>query len=105
MTDQLTMDFDTRTKSRKKFDAFNEKNPRVVEILEILVRRYLNKGATRIGINHICEVARYEVFFETQDPNSMLKLSHAYNPHFADELIRRNPEWDNVIVRRARWAK
>lgn len=95
---------DTRTDSRKRFDRFNEDNPHVVLLLERIIKKYLDFGANRLGINHICEVARYEHTFTTRD-TAPFQIGNNYRPHFADLLIERNPDWDRLIVRHERWAK
>jgi hypothetical protein len=97
MTEQFTFDYSTPITRKEQFEVFHARNPHIYKMLEAITRVMLKRGASKVGINHICEIARWEHFKKTDDPNSTFEINNNYRPHYARLLIKNHPEWASVF--------
>lgn len=97
MSSQIAFDYGKPLTTREKFEAFHEKNPQVLILLERLAGEMYRMGRKRIGINMLSEVLRYDYYMKTDDPNSDFKMSNSYRPYYARLMISRHPEWKDLF--------
>ncbi len=88
MTDKIQADF----------ERFHEQNPKVLERLEDMARRWFAEGHQSIGIGMLWEALRWFTGIETQ--GDAFRLNNNYRSRYVRLLIERNPEWaDRFQVR------
>lgn len=78
---------------REKFEQFHQENPQVFDALVRVAFRAHERGMSRVGINHLAEVVRWEMWVPTTpDEHSPYKLCNTYRPYYARLIMRTYPE-------------
>ena len=78
---------------REKFEQFHKENPQVLEALVLVARRAKKRGMTRVGINHLSEIIRWEMWVPTAaDQHSPYKLCNTYRPYYARLIAETHPD-------------
>lgn len=85
---------------RERFEAFHQRNPRVLTELERMTALMVRRGRKRIGIKMLFEVLRWNYYLTTDDPDSEYRLNNNYTAYYARLIIARHPEWGDVFVLR-----
>jgi hypothetical protein len=85
-------DIQTESELHQKFTKFHEANPIVYKTLVRLARRAKAAGKSKIGVELLINVMRWEMWLEVRDPNQNdFKFSNDYKPFYA-RLIMENEE-------------
>lgn len=108
-TEQRQLTFYTRGDLLKqRFDRFHAKNPFVYEILIRLTREWLarnrGRGAARLGIGMVYEVARWEIVVSTRTDGDTFKLSNDHRAFYVRKIIIENPDLEGVFTLRRQRA-
>ncbi len=81
-----------------RFEAFHAANPWVADALEALVRDWLRRGHTRVGLKMCVEIVRWQHGRQTN--GAEFKLDNTFTSRYARLLIERNPEWVDALETR-----
>ena len=85
--------------AKERFDEFHERHPEVYEALHGMVVTALQRGRTKLGINMLIEVVRWERMVSTDDAEDF-KINNNYAPHYARLLMDSTPEFEGVFETR-----
>lgn len=85
----------------QRFATFHRLNPWVFESLVALTREYVAGGATRVSINMLTEVLRYQ---RGRTRGDTYKLNNSFRAFYARLLMREHPEWDGLFETRRQRA-
>lgn len=100
---QLVAPASTGGDTEDSYREFLRLNPWVIDWFARRALDLVERGYSRIGINMLCEVFRYEQMRSTLDTNSGYKINNNYAPYLARELMRLYPALDGKFeVRRSR---
>lgn len=91
---QTTM-FPTQTEAERKFQEFHKKNPEVYSTLVSLARQAKSRGRTKIGINMLIEVFRWNKLIKTTDKD--YKINNNYAPRYARMMMQDHPELEGLF--------
>lgn len=87
---QLSFTTDSPESLEARFRQFHAENPDVYRTLAKLARQAVARGRTRMGIKMLFEVARWERFLITTDPD--FKLNNNFHSRYARLLMTREPD-------------
>ena len=73
-------------------------NPHVIDAFEALAAQWLARRP-RIGVKALAEVIRWRSGIETT--GDVWRVNNSYVSRIARDLVKRRPEWDHRIERRA----
>jgi hypothetical protein len=94
MSTQIALDFTARqlreTALDRAFAEFHAANPRVYATLVRLARQAKARGRERCGIKMLWEVARWEIYLATSDPD--FKLNNNFHSRYARLVMEREPD-------------
>ena len=100
----LTLDFTKPLTLSDRYEAFKTDNPYVIDILEDKIAHMVAGGATRIGIARVVEELRYDKKSLINRGFSEFRFNNSFRAPYATEILKRNPQWVNIIEVRARTA-
>lgn len=90
---------------QEQFEEFHRLNPQVFVLLERFTKQAVDRGRTKLGIRMLWERVRWEVYINTDDPNSEYKINDHYHSRYVRLLVEEHPEWDGLFeLRRLRSA-
>lgn len=106
MTTQLTFDlaplvdpiYQPEASIQERYEAWIALNPWVLDVLEVLVARWLAKGHRKVGIKQMWEVVRWQYGETTGDT---FRANNNFHARAARDLIARHPEWAEAIETRS----
>jgi hypothetical protein len=78
-----------------RFAEFHRENPRVYDELVRLARRGRQAGRTKMGINQLFEVLRWNVSLTTRGED--FKLNNNYAPHYARLIMDRERDLAGIF--------
>ena len=79
----------TMTALQERFNAFNQRNPRIYDKLKTLALRLKRVGASRYGMKALFEIIRYNALLQS---DQKFKLSNSHAPYYARLLMKQEPE-------------
>lgn len=82
---------------QERFEEFHKKNPHVYERLVDLSIDAALKGHTKIGIDLLFCVLRWESMMKTDDPSSDFKLNDHYRSRYARLIMSEEPLLDGIF--------
>jgi hypothetical protein len=91
-TPELTLD--------ERYALWIDANPHVLDAFEHMAATWLARRP-RVGVKALAEVIRWKSDFETTPDATGWKINNSYVSRIARDLVRRHPEWDHRIERRA----
>lgn len=75
----------------RRFERFHADNPVVYETLVRLARQWVSRtGRHRLGIKSLCERARWDIAFITDDPD--YKINNNWTAYYARLIMAREPD-------------
>lgn len=80
-----------------RFERFHELNPWVYHKLVELAHRLQQRGLTRLGINMLWEVLRWQYYETTTDPSSGYHLNDHYPSRYVRLIVAREPDLKNCF--------
>jgi hypothetical protein len=83
-----------------KFRNFHAENPHVLTELERLAAQWFNAGNSKVGVQLLLEVLRYNRSITTKSADDF-KVNNDFAAHYARMMVARNPGWENRIRMRA----
>lgn len=87
--------FTRQTAAELKFAEFHKKNPQVYRELLKLTEQAVARGRSRIGINMLIEVVRWNRFLQTTDED--YKINNNYAPRYARMIMNEHPEYGDIF--------
>jgi len=81
-----------------RYALWTEANPHAVPAFEALAEEWLT-ARKRIGVKALAEILRHRTDFDTN--GNGWKIDNSMLSRVARDLVRRRPDWDDRIERRA----
>jgi hypothetical protein len=92
------------SETTRHFREFHAKNPKVYAAMVRLARQAKGRGRTKVGIELLANVVRWEMWMNTTDPNSDFKLNSNYKPFYARLIMQQEPDLVGFFDTRNMWA-
>lgn len=96
MSDQATL-FDQETEADKKFAEFHGKNPQVYTTLVKLAREWKARRHNKLSIELLVNVFRWNMYMQTNDPNSDFKINNNYKSRYARKIMLENADLEGIF--------
>ena len=77
------------TALQERFNAFNQRNPRIYDKLKTLALRLKRVGARKYGMKALFEILRYNALLQS---DQKFKLCNSHAPYYARLLMKQEPE-------------
>ena len=85
---------------QEKFEQFDEQNPDVYEELVALARQGKAAGRTRLSVEELYVVLRWQRSLHTVDDHSNFKLNDHYTSRYARLIMENEPDLDGMFETR-----
>lgn len=97
VSEQSSDDFDEHEPSTaERFEAFNQANPVVYEVIVRLAREWIaSTGRRQMAIATLVERARWELAFTTSDPD--YKINNDFRAYYARLIMIREPDLKDLF--------
>lgn len=93
--------FSGKSEAQQKFDKFHKENPKVYEELLALAKQAHDRGRSKIGINMLVEVVRWNRYIQTR--GDVFKINNNFAPYYVRLIIENHPELEHLFeLRRIR---